>query len=306
MKKVILIIIFGLFLVGIIFLAIRFLSGPEDSWLCQNGVWVKHGQPSEPMPSVICGPVIPENTATSTNPNTSSTQNGLSNTKGTIIVESLKPNQEVSLPFTIKGRSSTFEGNVLYTIKTKAGESLATGCFMGGSMGMAPFEKTITYLNEQPTSSNIILEVSDESAKDGSLDTVSIPLKLTDTKFTAIKLYFTPQEAGQDCQATKPLEVFVPKVSKIATLAMGLLLEGVPCGRSDIVSSINYGTKVQSLTIVDGVAKVDFNSKIEEGVGGACKVTAIRSQITETLKQFFAVTQVIISVNGKIEGILQP
>ena len=49
-----------------------------------------------------------------------------------------------------------------------------------------------------------------------------------------------------------------------------------------------------------------FNAKIEEGVGGACKVTAIRSQITETLKQFFAVTQVIISVNGKTEGILQP
>lgn len=27
---------------------------PEDSWLCQNGVWVEHGHPSAPMPARIC------------------------------------------------------------------------------------------------------------------------------------------------------------------------------------------------------------------------------------------------------------
>lgn len=36
-------------------LAIRFiLGGSEDSWICQNGVWVKHGNPSTPMPTSLC------------------------------------------------------------------------------------------------------------------------------------------------------------------------------------------------------------------------------------------------------------
>lgn len=35
---------------------IRFgLGGPEDTWLCQNGQWVKHGNPQEPAPMAGCG-----------------------------------------------------------------------------------------------------------------------------------------------------------------------------------------------------------------------------------------------------------
>lgn len=45
-------VILGLFLV-------RFLSGPEDLWLCDKGTWIKHGNPSGPKPQTLC-------TATST------------------------------------------------------------------------------------------------------------------------------------------------------------------------------------------------------------------------------------------------
>jgi uncharacterized membrane protein len=37
------------FLVG----GMRFFSG-EDNWICQNGAWVKHGQPSFPAPQEPC------------------------------------------------------------------------------------------------------------------------------------------------------------------------------------------------------------------------------------------------------------
>jgi hypothetical protein len=308
-KKIILTAILIIAAIGTVVLAIRFLSGPEDTWLCDDGVWVKHGNPKEPMPSVICGPVNPNNNynATSTEQNsTSSPEEAVSNKSGSIIVEYPKPDQEISLPFSIKGQSSTFEGNVLFEIKEKDGKSLIKGCFMGGSMGEAPFEKVVEYLSQEPGNSDIILEVSDESAKDGTLDSVTIPLKLTNEKFTAVKLYFSPQENGGDCKYVKPMEIVVPKVSKIATKTMELLLGGVPCGRADIFSGINYGTKVQKLTVADGVADVDFNEKLEEGVGGSCMVAAIRAQITETLKQFYSVEQVIISINGRTEDILQP
>jgi len=33
---------------------VRFLT-PEDTWLCKDGTWVKHGNPSAPMPEKSCG-----------------------------------------------------------------------------------------------------------------------------------------------------------------------------------------------------------------------------------------------------------
>jgi len=60
MKKYILFLVILIF-IGIIitivsdtFFNTRFWSG-EDTWICQNGEWVKHGQPSAPMPKALCG-----------------------------------------------------------------------------------------------------------------------------------------------------------------------------------------------------------------------------------------------------------
>lgn len=35
-----------------------FFGGEEDSWICSNGEWVKHGSPSDPMPQTGCGEVL--------------------------------------------------------------------------------------------------------------------------------------------------------------------------------------------------------------------------------------------------------
>ena len=56
MKKAIILII-GLVAIVVIGLAGRFfVSGDEDTWLCQNGQWVRHGQPSTPAPTTGCEP----------------------------------------------------------------------------------------------------------------------------------------------------------------------------------------------------------------------------------------------------------
>jgi len=31
------------------------IGGPEDSWICDNGQWIKHGNPRAPMPTGGCG-----------------------------------------------------------------------------------------------------------------------------------------------------------------------------------------------------------------------------------------------------------
>ena len=48
------IIVLALALAIIIFLR---LASPEDTWLCQDGQWVKHGQPAETAPSTSCGDI---------------------------------------------------------------------------------------------------------------------------------------------------------------------------------------------------------------------------------------------------------
>jgi spore germination protein GerM len=71
-------------------------------------------------------------------------------------------------------------------------------------------------------------------------------------------------------------------------------------------TSINEGTALRSLLIDDGTAYADFNNQLGFEVGGSCRVGAIRAQINETLKQFDDVDDVVISIEGKTEEILEP
>jgi hypothetical protein len=61
------------FVIAACVLALRFFSGDEDTWICQNGQWVKHGNPSKPQPSSSCpdtqnSTVFPTNEKTSLAP----------------------------------------------------------------------------------------------------------------------------------------------------------------------------------------------------------------------------------------------
>lgn len=54
MKKNILLAGLAILIIVSIVLIFRF-SGKEDAWICENDQWVKHGNPSEPMPESGCG-----------------------------------------------------------------------------------------------------------------------------------------------------------------------------------------------------------------------------------------------------------
>jgi len=41
-------------IVVFIFIVARIFSGNEDTWICQNGDWIKHGNPSSEKPLVRC------------------------------------------------------------------------------------------------------------------------------------------------------------------------------------------------------------------------------------------------------------
>ena len=54
MKKIILIILGAIIILGIGTLFMLRVLTPEDDWICDNGNWVKHGNPSAEKPSGTC------------------------------------------------------------------------------------------------------------------------------------------------------------------------------------------------------------------------------------------------------------
>ena len=221
----------------------------------------------------------------------------------------------VVLPFNVSGKARVFESNVNLQIKdAKTGKIIYEGWAMANSKDMSEFGnfgKEIDFLLSKPESEDIVLEVFWASPKDGSkLDLNSIPLKINAGNTTALKLFFNNSYLDPEfsCNRVFPVERIVAETKAPAMMALELLLQGTSFLdiEQGFFTSINPYVEIQSLVIKDGTAKVDFNEQLEFHVGGSCRVSAIRSQITETLKQFPTVKNVIISINGRTEDIIQP
>ena len=139
---------------------------------------------------------------------------------------------------------------------------------------------------------------------------IEIPVLISPSQIMSVKAFFSNNNLDKDitCLKVFPVERQVAKTTAVARAALEELLKGPSEQESaqDFYTSINSGVLIQGLTIADGTAKVDFNETMEKDMGGSCRVSAIRAQIVETLKQFSTVKDVIISVNGRTEDILQP
>ena len=136
-------------------------------------------------------------------------------------------------------------------------------------------------------------------------------MSVADTDTVTLRVYFgnrrfDPQ--GLKCETVYPVFRTVPKTTAVGRAALAELLKGPSPAEAvaGVVSAINPGVKLQNLTIINGVAYADFNLRLGADVAGSCLVTAIRSQITNTLKQFPTIKSVVISMDGVSAGILQP
>jgi len=62
-----------------------------------------------------------------------------------VFVEAPRSGDRVSSGFTVKGCSSTFEGNVVWWLRSRTGRVLARGHAQGGSDAPGRFEFTVTF-----------------------------------------------------------------------------------------------------------------------------------------------------------------
>ena len=125
-----------------------------------------------------------------------------------------------------------------------------------------------------------------------------------------LKVYFMNDKLDPEitCQKVFPVERTVPYTLGVAQAALKQLLVGPTDAEkaAGYATTIPQGVTLESVTIKDGTAYAAFDETLERSVGGSCRVTAIRQQIIRTLQQFPTVTNVVISINGRTEDILQP
>jgi len=297
MKKIIIIAIVIILAAAAIIFGLRFFSGDEDTWLCQNGQWVKHGNPSAPMPTEGC--------------------DSQPNQEQEVFVASPQPNQIVSSPLTIEGKargSWFFEAS--FPIKIVDGQDNEIAASHVQALGdwmtsdFVDFKGEIRFISPALSSGTLILQNDNPSGLLQNAKEFKVPLKFDAGQTTKVNVFFNNNNLDPEisCNKVFPAQRETLKTQATARAALQELLAGTTFKeQSDgYFTNINSGVKIRSLTIASGVARVDFDEQLEFQVGGSCRVSAIRAQITETLKQFPTITSVIISINGRTEDILQP
>jgi len=287
--------------IGIIFAIIAIVvifRSPEDSWICQNGQWVKHGNPSSPMPTSGCG-------------TSQSTQ------EPDIIVTSPQSNQIITSPLSIEGKAKGswyFEAVAPVRLLDDKGNVLASGQIQTQGDWMTsdyvPFKAELTFSYNATTSGTLLFHNDNPSGLPENDKEFNVSVQLVPIQTLNVNAYFNNNNLDPQisCNKVFPVQRQIAKTQTVAMAAVSELLKGPSDAEKSqgYYTNINPGVKIQKMTIENGVAKADFDETLETAVGGSCRVSAIRVQITETLKQFPTVQSVIISINGRTEDILQP
>lgn len=297
MKKInLVILVIGLVLIGLIFSVRLFTS--EDTWICQDGQWIKHGQPRDPQPTSPC----PSQNEPLDNP---------------ISVETPFPNQTLSSPINIKGQARGnwyFEASFPIILKdtqeNMISQAVATAKSDWMTEDFVPFEASLDFSVPEETLAILVLKKDNPSGLAKYDQEITIPITLLPDSQSQVKVYFNNNKLDStlSCEQVFSVNRTVAKTQAIARAALEELLAG-PTDEEKAAgfdTTINPGVVINSLSIENGVAKVDFSDELEKAVGGSCRVSLIRKQIEETLKQFSTISQVLISINGRTEDILQP
>lgn len=231
---------------------------------------------------------------------------------------SVKSGQEISSPLTVEGEARGtwfFEADFPIKITDEQGNILGTSYVQAQGDWMTkdfvPFKGKIFYTSRTGGNGFLVLSKDNPSGLPEYDKEIKIPVILQATGYATIKVYFNNDELDPEvlCDKVFPVEREILKIEAIGAAAIWQLLMGPTEQDKEqgFFTNINSGVKLKSLAIDEnGIATADFDEQLEYQVGGSCKVSAIRAQIEQTLKQFPTVNDVIISINGRTEDILQP
>ncbi|MDP2664806.1 MAG: GerMN domain-containing protein [bacterium] len=229
-----------------------------------------------------------------------------------------RPNQTIYSPLVVQGEARGtwfFEASFPVRLFDGNGKEIALGIAQAQDEWMTesfvPFKTKLIFENPETATGTLVLEKDNPSGLPENADELRVPIRFDLSQNTmGVQVFFSSNQLDPEVSCNKVFVVqrTIAKTQAVARAALEELLKGTNESEKarGFFTSLNSGVQVQELTIENKVARVDFNEQLEFQVGGSCRVSAIRAQITETLKQFPTVNSVIISVNGRTEDILQP
>lgn len=238
-------------------------------------------------------------------------------------ITSPKPGEVIASPLKITGYADgdswvPFEAQLgTVGLFDESGNSLAFGYLLAPGWLDNPgepqnFELTLEFIAPLTENGTLVFANDNPSGLPEHERTLRLPIKFAPASLeeTVVNVYFNSNQGADElaCNQVLAVERKITKTPGIARATLEELLKGPTEEEAGagFFTSINPGVVIQRLVIEQGAAKVDFNAKLDEGVGGSCRVAAIWAQIARTLLQFPTITSVTISIDGRSEDILQP
>jgi len=233
-----------------------------------------------------------------------------------VIIETPLPDTVVRSPLSVSGEAKGgwfFEANIPVVLKDQNGNVIGQAGGTAGSdwttTSFVPFTATLDFQNPGTPYGTLEIQKDNPSGAAENAGSFSLPVRF-DLAAYQVQVFWGSRHLNPDegdCTKVFPGLREIPATTTIAGATLDQLLAGPTAGekRATYFTEIPDGVKVQSLTIQDGVARVDFSSALSS-VAGSCAVQTVRAQIVHTLEQFPTVTSVVISVNGGTDSALQP
>ncbi len=219
----------------------------------------------------------------------------------------------ISNPLTVSGTAIVYEGRVNWKLVVGTGSTkeLASGVVQAekSPQGVpSPFTIRAFFPPSMANASGAMtLILSETSLKDGSeIHALRVPVRLNG-ETSSITVFTTTPDTAKDCKRVQPITVRIPRTLYPVEASLQRLVDLRTVEGNQDMSALPEGTKLLSLSVKDGVATAVFSRELDQSIGGACRVTAIREQIEQTLMQFPQIKKVAIIAEGKTaDTTLQP
>lgn len=229
-------------------------------------------------------------------------------------VEHPTPDQVVTSPLRVEGKARGtwyFEASFPVKLLSEDGRVIAEHYAQAEGEWMTedfvPFTAKIPFSVPEAPRGWLVLERANPSGRAEWAEDVRVPVRFPDRESDQVSLYFNRQGVAE-CEETVAVSRRIARTPARARVALENLFAGPTRSEAEqgYLTSIPEGVVIERLVIEKGTAQVGLNEKLDEGVAGSCRVRAIRSQIENTLRQFSTVDDVVISIDGRTDEILQP
>jgi len=227
-----------------------------------------------------------------------------------IVLESPIEGAKIAGPFEVSGRARTDLGKVSVTLTGPNGGPLFGRLVSVTADAGAEYGRFSAKIEALDQLGDVVLEVGFATDEEGQ-ERVIRNLELVSEDMVEVEIFFMNDnlDLWQTCEKAFPVKREVSSEANVYRSAIEALLDGPTDeeGEQGYSSVIPDGVKLKSVAAdAEGKVTADFDADLDKGVAGSCRVTAIRTQIESTLKQFPEVREVVISVEGDSEDVLQP